>query len=112
MADEPTIWISGRLVEKIRAHGAETYPHECCGALLGRDSGVVAGSDSSKDPLNTEREILELIAQGESNPTIARRLFLSPKTIRNHVSNIFSKLQVADRNQVIVRARKAGLGQE
>ena len=59
-----------------------------------------------------EREILELIAQGESNPTIARRLFLSPKTIRNHVSNIFSKLQVADRNQVIVRARKAGLGQE
>ena len=60
MADEPTIWISGRLVEKIRAHGAETYPHECCGALLGRDSGVVAGSDPSKDALNAEREILEL----------------------------------------------------
>jgi proteasome lid subunit RPN8/RPN11 len=38
MADETTLWISGHLAEKIRAHGAETYPHECCGALLGRDS--------------------------------------------------------------------------
>ena len=37
MADEATLWISGDLAEKIRAHGAETYPHECCGALLGRD---------------------------------------------------------------------------
>jgi proteasome lid subunit RPN8/RPN11 len=38
MADETTLWISGHLAERIRAHGAETYPHECCGALLGRDS--------------------------------------------------------------------------
>lgn len=38
MPDETTLWISGHLAEKIRAHGAETYPHECCGALLGRDS--------------------------------------------------------------------------
>lgn len=37
MADETILWISGQLAEKIRAHGAETYPHECCGALLGRD---------------------------------------------------------------------------
>ena len=37
MAEETTLWISGQLAEKIRAHGAETYPHECCGALLGRD---------------------------------------------------------------------------
>ena len=56
-----------------------------------------------------EREILTLIAEGESNPAIARKLFLSPKTVRNHVSNIFSKLQVADRAQAIVRARRAGL---
>ncbi len=48
-----------------------------------------------------EREVLDLIAQ---------RLTLSPKTVRNHVSNIFSKLQVADRAQAIVRAREAGLG--
>ena len=38
MADETTLWISGHLAERIRAHGAEAYPHECCGALLGRDS--------------------------------------------------------------------------
>jgi DNA-binding NarL/FixJ family response regulator len=56
-----------------------------------------------------EREILTLIAEGHSNPAIARQLFLSPKTVRNHVSNIFSKLQVVDRAQAIVRARKAGL---
>ena len=60
MADEPTLWISGPLAEKIRAHGAETYPHECCGALLGRDAGEVAGSDAAKYPVASEREILAL----------------------------------------------------
>ena len=59
-----------------------------------------------------EREVLDLIAQGHSNAKIARRLFLSPKTVRNHISNIFTKLQVADRAQAIVRARQAGLGQD
>ena len=58
-----------------------------------------------------EREILDLLAQGRANPEIAERLYLSPKTVRNHVSNIFGKLQVADRAQAIVRAREAGLGQ-
>ncbi len=57
-----------------------------------------------------EREILDLIARGVSNPEIAQRLVLSPNTVRNHISNIFSKLQVADRAEAIVRARKAGLG--
>jgi DNA-binding NarL/FixJ family response regulator len=57
-----------------------------------------------------EREILHLIAQGENNPSIAKRLTLSLKTVQNHVSNIFSKLQVADRAQAIIRAREAGLG--
>jgi DNA-binding NarL/FixJ family response regulator len=57
-----------------------------------------------------EREVLSLLAQGRSNPDIARQLFLSPKTVRNHVSNIFTKLQVADRAQAIIRARDAGLG--
>jgi DNA-binding NarL/FixJ family response regulator len=58
-----------------------------------------------------EREVLELIAQGRNNAWIARHFVLSPKTIRNHVSNIFTKLQVADRAEAIVRAREAGLGQ-
>jgi len=63
-------------------------------------------------PELTEREgeILVLIAQGRPNPEIAERLCLSLKTVRNHVSNIFSKLQVADRAQAVVRAREAGLG--
>jgi DNA-binding NarL/FixJ family response regulator len=57
-----------------------------------------------------EREILTLIAQGHNNTEIATRLVLSPHTVRNYVSNIFSKLQVADRAQAIIRARDAGLG--
>ncbi|MEV6495606.1 response regulator transcription factor [Actinoplanes sp. NPDC051633] len=57
-----------------------------------------------------EREVLDLIAAGAANSDIAKRLFLSPKTIRNHVSSIFTKLRVADRAQAIVQARAAGLG--
>jgi DNA-binding NarL/FixJ family response regulator len=57
-----------------------------------------------------EHEILALIGQGCKNLDIARQLVLSPKTVRNHVSNIFSKLQVADRAEAIIRARDAGLG--
>jgi DNA-binding NarL/FixJ family response regulator len=56
-----------------------------------------------------EREILVLIAHGRTNPEIAERLCLSLKTVRNHVSNVFSKLQVADRAQAVIRAREAGL---
>jgi DNA-binding NarL/FixJ family response regulator len=57
-----------------------------------------------------EREVLDLIAQGRSNAAIAQRLFITPKTVSNHISAIFAKLQVADRAEAIVRARQAGLG--
>ena len=57
-----------------------------------------------------EREVLTLIAQGVSNKEIAERLVISAKTVSNHITNIFSKLQVADRAQAIIRARDAGLG--
>ena len=57
-----------------------------------------------------EREILHLLARGRSNAAIAAEFGLSPKTIANNVSNIFSKLQVADRAEAIVRARDAALG--
>jgi DNA-binding NarL/FixJ family response regulator len=57
-----------------------------------------------------EHQVLDLIAAGRSNAELAASLVLSPKTVRNHVSNIFSKLQVADRAQAIVLARDAGLG--
>lgn len=56
-----------------------------------------------------EREILELIAIGESNHSIAERLSISLKTVRNHVSNIYSKLQVADRAQAVIKAREGGI---
>jgi DNA-binding NarL/FixJ family response regulator len=59
-----------------------------------------------------EREVLELVAAGQGNAAIAHKLFLSAKTVRNHVSNIFTKLQVADRSEAIVRAREAGFGSE
>jgi DNA-binding NarL/FixJ family response regulator len=57
-----------------------------------------------------EREVLSLIAEGCKNADIAARLVLSPKTVRNHVSNILDKLQVADRAEAMLRARGAGLG--
>ena len=59
-----------------------------------------------------ERKILNLIAAGWNNEEIAGQLFLSLKTVRNYVSNIFTKLQVVDRAQAIVRARQGGLGQD
>jgi DNA-binding NarL/FixJ family response regulator len=57
-----------------------------------------------------EREILALMAEGYTNNAIASRLYLSPKTVRNYVSSIFTKLQVSDRSQAIIHAREAGLG--
>lgn len=62
------------------------------------------------DLTEREREVLDLIAQGLSNPAIARRLMISEKTVRNHITNIFSKLQVTDRAQAVIRARDAGFG--
>jgi DNA-binding NarL/FixJ family response regulator len=62
------------------------------------------------DLTEREREVLALIAQGLTNSAIAERLILSPKTVRNYITEIFSKLQVADRVQAIIRARNAGLG--
>jgi proteasome lid subunit RPN8/RPN11 len=60
MKDESTLWLSGHLAEKIRAHGAETYPHECCGALLGRDSAELGQGDPEAQASTPGREILGL----------------------------------------------------
>jgi pimeloyl-ACP methyl ester carboxylesterase/DNA-binding CsgD family transcriptional regulator len=83
-------------------------------AEVRRFLGVPAsGLDTAPFPGLTERErdVLELIAQGCNNAEIAERLVISPKTVRNHITNVFDKLQVTDRAQAIVRARDAGLGQ-
>ena len=56
-----------------------------------------------------EREVLTLIAQGYTNAVIAERLVLSPKTVRNYISEVYSKLQVTDRIQAVLLARESGL---
>ena len=75
---------------------------------------VGAGSTVAAFPALTarEREVLGMIAAGKGNATIAHELTISLKTVRNHVSNIFTKLQVSDRAGAIVKARKAGLGDD
>jgi DNA-binding NarL/FixJ family response regulator len=83
--------------------------------IAARAIGYLTGSraaDTLAFPQLTsrEREVLDLVARGLDNTSISRRLALSPKTVRNHLSNVFTKLQVADRSQAIVRAREAGLG--
>jgi DNA-binding NarL/FixJ family response regulator len=89
-------------------------------AIFGREiaqrviAHFAAGSGSTVTSFpsltDREREVLELVAAGKGNATIAHELMISLKTVRNHVSNIFAKLQVSERSQAIVKAREAGLG--
>jgi DNA-binding NarL/FixJ family response regulator len=69
-----------------------------------------AGTEPFPDLTPREREVLDLIAAGLSNTAIASRLGLAVKTVGNHISAIFAKLQVATRAEAIIRAREAGLG--
>ena len=71
-----------------------------------------AGPQPFAELTDREREILDLVARGLTNPAIARRLFLSEKTVRNHVSNVFAKLHVAGRAEAVAKARDAGLGHD
>ena len=73
--------------------------------------GATPASQAFPELTEREREVLNLIVRGLNNQQIAERLVLSSKTVRNHIGNIFAKLQVADRSQAIIRARKAGLGE-
>lgn len=70
------------------------------------------GSTAAAFPSLTdrEREVLEMVAAGKGNATIAHQLVINLKTVRNHISNIFTKLQVSDRSAAIIKARDAGLG--
>ncbi len=75
---------------------------------------VTEPAATAEDPFaeltSREREVLELIAAGARNAEIARRMSIAPKTVANHISAIFTKLQIADRSEAIILARDAGLG--
>jgi len=101
-----------RAVQAIAA-GDVVFGAGVVGRALAFFTAAPAGGRAARPfPELTDREveILHLIADGRSNLDIARRLQLADKTVRNHVSNVFAKLQVSDRPQAIVRAREAGLG--
>ena len=108
-ADEEEMVLSIRAVGKGEAIFSPSIATRVLAYFAGSAQG---GSPAQAFPTLTdrEREILRLIAKGHSNPSIARQLSLSTKTVGNYVSNIFTKLQVADRAQAIIRAREAGLG--
>ena len=93
------------------AGGAVVLDHSLV-AAMSEPAGRRQPGDERPFPNLTRREtdILELIADGLDNGEIARRLVLSPKTVRNHVSNVFAKIQAPDRASAIVLARRRGLG--
>jgi len=74
------------------------------------DARQMARPEAFPELTERERQTLDLMAQGHKNAAIAERLHLSPKTVRNYVTSIFDKLELADRSQAIIRAREAGLG--
>jgi len=78
--------------------------------------GLVTTPPAAGEPFGEltarEREVLDLIAAGARNAEIARRMSIAPKTVANHISAIFTKLQVTDRGEAIILARDAGLGRD
>lgn len=94
------------------AEGEAIFSPAIAGRLISMLSEASPAARLGVFPELTERErqTLELIAQGHKNSVIAERLHLSPKTVRNYVTSILDKLQLADRSQAIVKAREAGLG--
>jgi DNA-binding NarL/FixJ family response regulator len=96
------------------ASGEAVFGSGVAERIIGFFSGPRPATPQRAFPELTEREeeVLSLVAQGKSNQEIARQLFVSLKTVRNHVSNILVKLQVADRAQAVIRARDAGIGRD
>lgn len=87
-------WFTGAVGDRVRAAATRGHRHGPLGELSAR-----------------ETEVLDLVSRGLDNHAIARRLFLSPKTIQNHVSAILGKLAVTSRAEAVARARDAGFGQ-
>lgn len=101
--------------EIIRAIEAVASGHAVFGGVAAARA-LAALTDESREPVSLpeltqrERQVLDLVAQGLTNAAIADRLYLSEKTVRNHVSSIFTKLGVNDRAAAVARARDVGLG--
>ncbi len=104
-----------RIIDAVRAvargssYSAPTSPPRSSPSSPRARRGATQPSPSS---LEREGELLKRIALGHNNRRIAHDLVLSEKTVRNHVSNIFAELRVADRAEAIVRAPEAGLGSD
>jgi DNA-binding NarL/FixJ family response regulator len=96
------------------AHGGVVFSSGVAARVLSFFAAGPAQAATALDPFPTlterEREVLELVADGRTNAEIARRLVVSDKTVRNHVSNVFAKLHVTGRAEAVARARDAGLG--
>ncbi len=106
------------LLETIRAAagGQVLFGPDIAARMMGFFQNLASTNDQATpgeafpELTSRELEVLELIAQGVANNRIAKELVISDKTVRNHITSIFSKLQVVDRSQAIVKARDAGLG--
>ncbi len=98
-------------VEAVAAGGIVVGP-AMASQVLGFFAGQAGRPAATPFPELTdrEREVLDLVARGLTNAAIASRLYVSGKTVRNHVSNVMARIQAADRAEAIVRAREAGLG--
>lgn len=101
----------GRALDGV-SHGEVVFSAAIAGRVLAYFAAGRPGPEVAPFPELTdrEREILDLVARGLTNAAIARQLVISDKTVRNHVSNVFSKLHVAGRAEAVSRARDAGLG--
>jgi DNA-binding NarL/FixJ family response regulator len=101
-----------RAVRAVAAGEAVFGPRIADRVIAFFSSAGLRGTAATPFPQLTEREreVLDLVARGCDNPTIARRLFLSEKTVRNHVSACLTKLQVASRAEAVALARDSGLG--
>lgn len=102
----------GRALDGV-SHGEVVFSAAIASRVLSYFAAGRGGPQLAPFPELTdrEREVLDLVARGLTNAAIARQLVVSDKTVRNHVSNVFTKLHVAGRAEAVARARDAGLGQ-
>jgi DNA-binding NarL/FixJ family response regulator len=100
-----------RIVRAVAAGEVYVTPSLASNLLFGLTGGSARQATSSLDELTErERQILELVASGDSNKEIAAQLYLSEKTVKHHMTNILQKLQVRNRVEAALMARSAGTG--